>query len=48
MFTSIVASCMKMEDGKYLLVKDPNKPIIRTYEVPSDAFEDDYADEPLQ
>ena len=47
-FKSIVESCMKMEDGKYLLVKDPNKPIIRTYEVPSDAFEDDYADEPLQ
>ena len=36
--------CMKMPDGKYLLVKDPNKPTLRTYEVPADAFDDGYSE----
>ncbi|GJP37587.1 hypothetical protein CLOM_g21981 [Closterium sp. NIES-68] len=39
--------CMKLEDGKYLIVKDPNKPFLRLYEVPSDAFDNDYVEEPL-
>jgi len=26
---TIVDICMKLDEGKYLLVKDPNKPIIR-------------------
>ena len=46
-FKSIAETCLKMDDGKYLLVKDPNKPIIRIYEVPADAFNDDYAKEPI-
>jgi len=29
----IIDLCMKEEDGKYLLVKDPNKPVIRLYKV---------------
>lgn len=33
--------CMKREDGKYVLVKDPNKPILRLYQVPAGSFEDD-------
>ncbi|KDQ64191.1 hypothetical protein JAAARDRAFT_166201 [Jaapia argillacea MUCL 33604] len=35
--------CMKMPEGKYVLVKDPNKPVIRLYAVPLTAFvtEDD-------
>jgi translation initiation factor 3 subunit D len=46
-FKSIAEMCLKLNDGKYLLVKDPNKPILRTYEVPADSFNDDYAKEPL-
>jgi translation initiation factor 3 subunit D len=30
---------MKMPEGKYLIVKDPNKPILRLYDIPMDAFE---------
>ncbi|KAK7696224.1 hypothetical protein QCA50_000877 [Cerrena zonata] len=35
--------CMKQPEGKYVLVKDPNKPVIRLYAVPMSAFtgEDD-------
>ena len=47
-FKSIAEMCLKVPDGKYLLVKDPNKPILRMYEVPQDAFNDDYTDEPMQ
>ena len=46
-FKSIAEMCLKMDDGKYLLVKDANKPILRAYEVPMDAFNDDYAKEPI-
>ncbi|KAG1346862.1 eukaryotic translation initiation factor 3 subunit D [Cocos nucifera] len=44
---SIVDICMKLNEGKYVLVKDPAKPQIRIYEVPADAFENDYVEEPL-
>eukprot|EP00958_Prasinococcus_capsulatus_P004332 scaffold401_cov399-Prasinococcus_capsulatus_cf.AAC.16 len=45
---ALVDMCMKLDEGKYLLVKDPNKPLMRLYEVPADAFDnDDYAEEPL-
>ncbi|THH11500.1 hypothetical protein EW145_g633 [Phellinidium pouzarii] len=30
--------CMKMPEGKYVLVKDPNRPVIRLYSVPLTAF----------
>ncbi|KAG8936152.1 hypothetical protein FRC02_004180 [Tulasnella sp. 418] len=30
--------CMKVPDGKYLLIKDPNKPVVRLYSVPANAF----------
>ncbi|GBG75392.1 hypothetical protein CBR_g20021 [Chara braunii] len=43
----LVDMCMKLNEGKYLIVKDPNKQVIRLYEVPTDAFENDYAEEPL-
>ncbi len=32
--------------GIYL--KDPNKPTLRTYEVPADTFDDGYAKEPME
>ena len=38
---------MKLKEGTYVLVKDPSKPQVRIYEVPSDAFENDYVEEPL-
>lgn len=44
---SIVDMCMKLGEGKYVLVKDPSKPQVRIYEVPADAFENDYVEEPL-
>ncbi|CAF1731875.1 BnaCnng36550D [Brassica napus] len=44
---SIVDLCMKLSEGKYVLVKDPSKPQVRIYEVPADAFENDYVEEPL-
>ncbi|CBI29563.3 unnamed protein product, partial [Vitis vinifera] len=44
---SIVDLCMKLNEGKYVLVKDPSKPQVRIYEVPADAFENDYVEEPL-
>ncbi|XP_057948640.1 eukaryotic translation initiation factor 3 subunit D-like [Malania oleifera] len=44
---SIVDLCMKLNEGKYVLVKDPSKPQVRIYEVPPDAFDNDYVEEPL-
>lgn len=38
---TIVDMCLKREEGKYVLVKDPNKPMLRLYEVPMNTFEDD-------
>jgi len=29
----------KADDGKYLLMKDPNKPVVRLYKVPENAFD---------
>ncbi len=37
---TIVDMCLKMPEGKYVLVKDPNKPLLRLYEVPSNTFEE--------
>jgi len=42
---SVVDICMNLDDGKFLLVKDPNKPLIRLYEVPMDAFDEDEFEE---
>ncbi|KAK4560681.1 hypothetical protein LTR86_005259 [Recurvomyces mirabilis] len=38
---TFVDMVMKEDDGKYVLVKDPNKPTIRLYNVPRDTFEED-------
>jgi len=37
--------CLKMPEGKYVLVKDPNKPVIRLYAVPLSAFTGEEEDE---
>merc|ERR1712217_485511 len=46
---NIVDLVMEWEDGKYLILKDPMKPILRIYEVP-DSFgeEDEMDDEDLE
>ena len=36
---ALVDLCLGLDEGKYLLVKEPNKPIIRLYNVPENAFE---------
>ena len=41
---AIVDLCLQLEEGKYLLLKDPNKPVLRFFSVPTDAF--DEPDEP--
>nr|CAD7412179.1 unnamed protein product [Timema cristinae] len=40
----IVDICMKQKDGKYLIMKDPNKPMIRLYDIPDNTFESDNDD----
>ena len=37
---TIVDMCRSMEEGKYVLVKDPNKTLLRLYKVPLGTFED--------
>jgi len=43
---TIADMCLKCEDGKFVLVKDPNKSILRLYEVPVHTFEDDGEEHP--
>ena len=38
---TIVDMCMKMPEGKYVLVKDPNKSILRLYEVPAGSLDEE-------
>ncbi|EAT38179.1 AAEL009902-PA [Aedes aegypti] len=41
----IIDICMKQKDGKYLIMKDPNKPMIRLYDIPDNTFESDGEEE---
>lgn len=41
---TIADMCLQRAEGKYVLVKDPNKPMLRLYEVPAGSFEDDEDD----
>ncbi|KAF2432881.1 eukaryotic translation initiation factor 3 subunit D [Tothia fuscella] len=38
---TIVDMVLKMDDGKFVLIKDPNKNMLRLYSVPNDTFEDE-------
>ncbi|RKF55927.1 Eukaryotic translation initiation factor 3 subunit D [Golovinomyces cichoracearum] len=38
---TIADMCLKREEGKYVLLKDPNKPVLRLYEVPVGSFEEE-------
>ena len=37
--TKLVFIPILFQDGKYLIVKDPNKPILRLYDIPDSTFE---------
>ncbi|WP_395241756.1 hypothetical protein, partial [Salmonella sp. s51933] len=41
----IVDYCMALSDGKYLILKDPNKGIIRIYDIPKYTFDSEDDDE---
>ncbi len=46
---TIVDMCLKMPEGKYVLIKDPNKQVLRLYQVPENTFEEETEDrEPVQ
>ena len=38
---TFVDMVMREDDGKYVLVKDPNKSILRLYEVPAGSLDED-------
>jgi translation initiation factor 3 subunit D len=42
---TIADMCLRREEGKFVLVKDPNKSILRLYEVPAGSFDDDDEDD---
>ena len=42
---TIVDMCLKMPEGKYVLVKDPNKPVLRLYDVPVNTFDEEGEEE---
>jgi translation initiation factor 3 subunit D len=44
---AIIDLCLGLEEGKYLLLKDPNKPVVRFYSVPTDAFDEAEESVPL-
>jgi translation initiation factor 3 subunit D len=44
---TIVDMCLKMDEGKYVLVKDPNKPVLRLYSVPDNTFEEEAEEAPI-
>lgn len=41
----IIDICMKQKEGKYLIMKDPNKPVIRLYDIPNNTFESEDSDD---
>jgi len=41
----IIDTCMKLDQGKYLILKDPNKPTLLIYDIPDDTFETDEEEE---
>merc|ERR1719460_2654702 len=36
---AVIDLCLGLEEGKFLLMKDPNKQVIRLYSIPVDAFD---------
>jgi len=42
---TFVELLQKQEDGKFVILRDPNKPVVRVYKVPMHTFEDDDEDD---
>jgi translation initiation factor 3 subunit D len=42
---TIVDMVLRMDEGKYVLVKDPNKSLLRLYQVPLHTFEEEDVEE---
>ena len=42
---AVIDLAMRLGDGKYLLVRESGKPVVRLYSVPADAFDEDEDDE---
>jgi len=40
----IIDTCLKLPEGKYLLLRDPNKGVIRLYDIPDSTFESEDSD----
>lgn len=38
---NVVDTCVKLPEGKYVLLKDPNKPMIHLYSIPDEADDED-------
>jgi len=36
---AFIDRCLKLPEGKYILLKDPNMPVVRIYDVPQNTFE---------
>lgn len=45
---TIADMCLRAEEGKFALVKDPNKSILRLYQVPSGSLDDDDEEDELE
>jgi len=45
---TIADMCLRADEGKFALVKDPNKSILRLYQVPSGSLDDDDEEEELE
>lgn len=41
----VIDICMKLDEGKYLILKDPNKQVIRIYSLPDGTFSSDEDEE---
>lgn len=41
----IIDICMKQKEGKFLIMKDPNKPMIRLYDIPDNTFDSEGDDD---
>ncbi|KAJ2115714.1 hypothetical protein IW146_002088 [Coemansia sp. RSA 922] len=42
---ALVDMCLEMPEGRYVIMRDPNKPLIKIYSVPAGAFEDNGEDD---
>ncbi|KAJ2319733.1 Eukaryotic translation initiation factor 3 subunit D, partial [Coemansia sp. RSA 2704] len=41
---ALIDLCLRLDEGKYVIMRDPNKPLIQLYRVPPNSFEDNDSD----